>query len=215
MKREPFYEFEARRGTPQEAQINAWATAVDTLDFFQQPQVPGREIPWAFEEKKVFDRIAVKDVWMSLMSAPDYCKRYPDCLPERKARLALDEMTMRWGLQGRMAWLPESVVSLIANNILSVSNSERIEYVRRLAESKKRVHYLARGMSTRKMHTLGDDVEIDIMNRPGSTGIFSCGSASNHRLHRREGDQHRPPDPDEHGSGYALGCFRRQPDGEA
>jgi len=53
MKREPFYEFEARRGTPQEAQINAWATAVDTLDFFQQPQVLGREIPWAFEGSRL------------------------------------------------------------------------------------------------------------------------------------------------------------------
>ncbi len=53
MKREPFYQFEAARGTPQEAQINAWATAVDTLDLFQQPQVLGREIPWAFEGSRL------------------------------------------------------------------------------------------------------------------------------------------------------------------
>ena len=124
-----------------------------------------------FSEKKVFDRITVKDVWMSLMSAPDYYKRYPDCVPERKARLALNELAMRWNHQGRLSWFPESVVSLIENNILSV-NSERIEYVRRLAESKKRVHYLARGMKTGKMHTLGDDVEIDILGPEKNASVY-------------------------------------------
>lgn len=52
-KREQLYEFEAKRGTPQEAQINAWATSVDTLDLFQQPQALGREIPWAFEGSRL------------------------------------------------------------------------------------------------------------------------------------------------------------------
>jgi len=125
-----------------------------------------------FSEKKVFDRFTVKDVWMSLMSAPDYYKRYPDCEPERKARLALNELAMRWNLQGRLAWLPESVVSLIANNILSVSNSERIDYVRQLAEDRKRVHYLARGMSTSKLHTLGGDVEIEILGPERNASVY-------------------------------------------
>ncbi len=53
MKKEPFFEFEARPGTPQEAQINAWATALDTLDFFQDPKVLGREIPWAFDASRL------------------------------------------------------------------------------------------------------------------------------------------------------------------
>lgn len=46
-------EFKARPGTPQEAQINAWATAVDTLDLFQQPLALGREVPWAFEGSRL------------------------------------------------------------------------------------------------------------------------------------------------------------------
>jgi hypothetical protein len=52
-KREVLVEFEARRGTPQEAQINAWATAVDTLDFFQEPMLLGRDISWSFEGSRL------------------------------------------------------------------------------------------------------------------------------------------------------------------
>ena len=50
---ETMLEFRARPGTPQEAQINAWATAVDTLDLFQQPLALGREVPWAFEGSRL------------------------------------------------------------------------------------------------------------------------------------------------------------------
>lgn len=46
---EYLYEFRATPGTRQEAQINAWATAVETLELFQDPVVLGREIPWSFE----------------------------------------------------------------------------------------------------------------------------------------------------------------------
>ena len=125
-----------------------------------------------FSEKKVFDRITVKDVWMSLMSDPDYYKNFPDCVPERKARLALNELAMRWNLQGRLSWFPDSIVSLIANNILSVSNAQRIDYVRQLADDRKRVHYLSRGMSTSKRHTLGDDVEIEILAPEKNASVY-------------------------------------------
>jgi len=46
---EYLYEFSARPGTRQEAQINAWATAVEALELFQDPVVLGREVPWAFD----------------------------------------------------------------------------------------------------------------------------------------------------------------------
>jgi len=46
---ERVYEFHGAAGTAQEAQVNAWATAVDTLDLFEQPSALGREIPWAFD----------------------------------------------------------------------------------------------------------------------------------------------------------------------
>jgi hypothetical protein len=45
--------FAARAGTRQEAQVNAWATAVDTLDLFEQPVALGREVPWAFEGSRL------------------------------------------------------------------------------------------------------------------------------------------------------------------
>jgi hypothetical protein len=50
---EKMLEFPYRRGSPQEAQVNAWATAIDTLDLFQQPLALGREVPWAFEGSRL------------------------------------------------------------------------------------------------------------------------------------------------------------------
>lgn len=53
LKAEEILEFSAPANSPQEAQINSWATAVDTLDLFQQPLGLGREIPWAFEGSRL------------------------------------------------------------------------------------------------------------------------------------------------------------------
>lgn len=53
VERELVLDFQAKAGTPQQAQINAWVTAVDTLDLFQQPFALGREIPWAFEGSRL------------------------------------------------------------------------------------------------------------------------------------------------------------------
>lgn len=51
--KETLLEFPYRRGTAQEAQVNAWATAVDTLDLFQQALALGREVPWAFDGSRL------------------------------------------------------------------------------------------------------------------------------------------------------------------
>lgn len=50
---ERLIDFAAPAGTRAEAQINAWATAVDTLDLFEDANVFGREIPWAFEGSRL------------------------------------------------------------------------------------------------------------------------------------------------------------------
>jgi hypothetical protein len=50
---ERLIDFRERSGTRGEAQINAWATAVDTLELFQQPIALGREVPWAFEPSRL------------------------------------------------------------------------------------------------------------------------------------------------------------------
>ena len=50
---EYLYDFAASQGTRQEAQINAWATAVDTLQLFEDENVFGREVPWAFEGSRL------------------------------------------------------------------------------------------------------------------------------------------------------------------
>jgi hypothetical protein len=48
-KREVLWEFESEPKTRQAAQINAWATAIDTIQFFQDEQVLGRDIQWGFD----------------------------------------------------------------------------------------------------------------------------------------------------------------------
>jgi hypothetical protein len=50
---EYLYDFAAQQGTRQEAQINAWATAVDTLQLFEDEHVFGREVPWAFDGSRL------------------------------------------------------------------------------------------------------------------------------------------------------------------
>ena len=50
---EYLYDFAASPGTRQEAQINAWATAVDTLQLFEDEHVFGREVPWAFDGSRI------------------------------------------------------------------------------------------------------------------------------------------------------------------
>ncbi len=125
-----------------------------------------------YSQKKVFDRIAVKDVWMPLMSAPDYLERYPACKPEMDARVALNDLATRWSLQGRLSWLPDSVLSLIDGNALSLSNAQRIDYLRGLPGDPKRVHYLARGDSVKKRHTLGNDVAIEVLAPERDASVY-------------------------------------------
>lgn len=50
---ERLIDFRAPKGTRGETQINAWATAVDTLELFQQPIALGREVPWASETSRL------------------------------------------------------------------------------------------------------------------------------------------------------------------
>jgi hypothetical protein len=46
--------FEARPGSAQFRQVNAWAVAQRTLEMYEHPQALGRRIPWAFRGSRLF-----------------------------------------------------------------------------------------------------------------------------------------------------------------
>ncbi len=115
-----------------------------------------------YSEKTVFDRMTVREVWMSIMSAPDYYDRFPNCKPEKSARLALLETARRWDSRGLWDRLPEPMRALIANNVLAVANRNRIDYLRGLPP-KKNVKYLHRGARVPATPSLGPGVRIEIL----------------------------------------------------
>lgn len=125
-----------------------------------------------YHQKKIFDKMDVRDVWMSIMSAPDYYRRFPKARPEKSARLALSRLAFDWGRKEYLPWLPEGVNALIANNVLSLSNPERIQYLRELPGSKKRVHYLYRGKPVTRAHGLGNDVKMDILGPEKDASVY-------------------------------------------
>lgn len=48
-----------------------------------------------YSERKIFSGLQVREVWMSIMSAPDYYRRFRKARPEKKARLALLALAQR------------------------------------------------------------------------------------------------------------------------
>jgi hypothetical protein len=123
-----------------------------------------------YSERTVFDRCTVRQVWMSLMSATDYYKRFPNCEPEKSARLALLDVVRRWDRQRRFARLPEPVRALIANNVLMLANKDRIDYLRALA-GKKNVKYLRRG-SRVSTAALGAGVKMQILAPEADASVY-------------------------------------------
>lgn len=124
------------------------------------------------DQRKIFDKMNVREVWMSVMSAPDYYKRFRRCKPEKSARIALSQVADRWTQRGYFSRLPEGTRALIANNVLSVSNPERIQYLRDLPGNKNRAHYLYRGKTAKKAHSLGKEVEIEILAPEKDASVY-------------------------------------------
>jgi len=103
-----------------------------------------------YDQRKIFDQMKVRRVWMSIPSAPDYYQNHPD---SKKAMAAMQKMlahcatTYRQRFRELGAARPQ-FEALLLNNL---SNLERVDYVRKLAE-KKRVYYLHRGAATTGKH---------------------------------------------------------------
>ncbi len=115
------------------------------------------------DQKSVFDGIQVDEVWMSVMSAPDYYRRFPDCQPEKKARAALAGLAHAWDASGRFNDLSPSVRAMIANNVLSVSNPGRVDFVRKLTGTARGTKYQYRTSKLSRTHPLGRGVSVEVL----------------------------------------------------
>ena len=121
-----------------------------------------------YSERKVFSGLQVREVWMSIMSAPDYYKRFKKARPEKKARLALLALANRWDSRGLFARLPESMQAMIANNVLALANKDRIDYLRKLS---KKPRYLHRGAKTAPKG-LGKGVKLDVLAPEKDASVY-------------------------------------------
>jgi hypothetical protein len=128
-----------------------------------------------YSERKVFDAFTVREVWMSAMSEPDYYKRHKKCEPEKRARLALLGIAQRWDDERRFDRLPSPIRSLIANNVLTLANRERIDYLRGLV-SKKKLRYLHRGKKV-SASVLGAGVSLEILAPEEDASVYYPKSA--------------------------------------
>lgn len=95
-----------------------------------------------YHQRKIFNRMTVDWVWMSIPSDPDYYDDFPNARPVKKLQNLTDAFH-RQAMRRRVN-LASSFDTLLRNNL---SNVDRIEYLRNLP--KKGVLYLRRGNSLR------------------------------------------------------------------
>jgi beta-lactamase superfamily II metal-dependent hydrolase len=124
-----------------------------------------------YSERAVFDNCTVGEVWMSIMSSPDYYRRFPQCEPERRARIALLDKATSWQKQGYFESIPGPLRALIANNVLNLANKERIDYLRKLV-SAKHLRYLSRRAGVTRATSLGGDVKIEVLAPEQDASVY-------------------------------------------
>jgi hypothetical protein len=125
-----------------------------------------------YSEKNIFNKIKVDFVWMPIMSDPEYYKDNPQCKPLKMAQLGLFGLAQRWDQMGRLGCMPEDILSIIQNNVLDLSNLDRIDYLRQLPSTPHHVYYLYRGINTKNLHALGDTVKIDVLGPEKDASVY-------------------------------------------
>ncbi len=123
-------------------------------------------------QREVFNRLKIHHVWMPIMSAPDYAKKSPNSKSQKLALESMASLVQRWKAAGRLAALSAPIRSLIDNNILALTNKERIDYVRALARKKSNLHYLYRGASLKGKHSLGSEIKIEVPAPEKDSSIY-------------------------------------------
>jgi beta-lactamase superfamily II metal-dependent hydrolase len=123
-----------------------------------------------YSERAIFDGMQVKRVWLSLMSDPNYYKEFKKARKEQRAKKALFDMVERWKRSGALSLIPRDVQTVIANNnVLDLSNQQRIEYLRKLGS----VAYLSRTRKqAAKNHGLGAGVKVEILAPESDASIY-------------------------------------------
>lgn len=124
-----------------------------------------------YHQRAIFNAMTVKRVWMSLMSAPNYYQQFPKAARQKDALLALRELVDRWDATGRFRLVPEPIESVVANNnMLDLSNVERVEYLRQLTASPK---YFSRTKNKGvTQHGLGAGVKVSILAPESDASIY-------------------------------------------
>lgn len=98
-----------------------------------------------YHQRKIFDHMTIRRVWMSVPSAPDYYEKHPK---SKKAFAAAQRLLTLCQGHFEARGVAPQLLALLQNNL---SNKDRVDYLRRLPV-KKRTHYLCRGMSTQGKH---------------------------------------------------------------
>jgi beta-lactamase superfamily II metal-dependent hydrolase len=124
-----------------------------------------------YSERAVFDQCTVGEVWMSIMSSPDYYKRYPKAEPEKRARMALLDKALSWHRDGYFENLPGPLRAMIANNVLNLANKERVDYLRKLVPA-KRLRYLSRSAGAKRVSSLGAGVKVEVLAPEKDASVY-------------------------------------------
>ena len=123
-----------------------------------------------YSQKKIFNKMTVDYVWMSLPSHPTYYKDYPKAQPLKKIRELAAQFQRRMHQDG-IAVAP-SFQMLLQNNL---SNVDRIDYIRNLPGNVKRVLYLRRGNSVLNK-PFSNKVRIKILAPEKDASVYYGGS---------------------------------------
>jgi hypothetical protein len=124
-----------------------------------------------YDQRNVFNTMTVRQVWMSLMSKPGYYEEFTKAKPQKDAVAALAQLIDRWQDGNRFRLVPDAVQTVVANNnMLDLSNVERVDYLRRLAKSTK---YFSRGRKTGvNQHGLGTGVKMEVLAPESDASVY-------------------------------------------
>jgi beta-lactamase superfamily II metal-dependent hydrolase len=128
-----------------------------------------------YSQKKVFDKMTVDYVWMSLPSHPAYYQDYPNARPLKTIRELAAQFERR--LRERRLAVAPSFLTLLRNNL---SNPERIDYIRGLPDNVKRVLYLRRGSSVLNK-PFSNKIKVKVLAPEKDASVY-YGGESHHGL---------------------------------
>ena len=124
--------------------------------------------------------VQVDKVWMSIMSAPNYYETHRRARRLERARQRLAASAGRLGERWLSA-LPSTTRTVLENNVLDVSNRERVEFVRQLVNNDDDVHYLHSGSGdVSGKHGLGRGVTVKVLAPEEDASVYYGARSRDH-----------------------------------